>query len=101
MPVEITRDREGTFDPKLIRKHQTRWPDFDDKIISMNTRGMSTRDIQGHVKDLYGVSISPELVSRITDTVADEVTAWQSRPLDAVYPVLFLDALFVKILRQH
>ena len=95
--MDIPRDREGSFDPKLIRKYQTRWPDFDDKIISMYARGMSTRDIQGHVEDLYGVSISPELVSRITDTVADEVTAWQSRPLDAVYPILFLDALFVKI----
>ncbi len=97
LPVEIPRDREGTFDPRLIRKYQTRWPDFDDKIISMYARGMSTRDIQGHVEDLYGVAISPELVSRITDTVTEEVTAWQSRPLDAVYPILFLDALFVKI----
>ena len=97
LPVEIPRDREGSFDPKLIRKYQTRWPDFDDKIISMYARGMSTRDIQGHVEDLYGVAISPELVSRVTDTVADEVTAWQSRPLDEVYPILFLDALFVKI----
>ncbi len=97
LPVDIPRDREGSFDPKLIRKYQTRWPDFDDKIISMYARGMSTRDIQGHVEDLYGVSISPELVSRITDTVADEVTAWQSRPLDEIYPILFLDALFVKI----
>ena len=95
--MDIPRDREGSFDPKLIRKYQTRWPDFDNKIISMYARGISTRDIQGHVEDLYGVAISPELVSRITDTVADEVTAWQSRPLDAVYPILFLDALFVKI----
>ena len=97
LPVEIPRDREGSFDPKLIRKYQTRWPDFDDKIISMYARGMSTRDIQGHIEDLYGVAISPELVSRITDTVTDEVLAWQSRPLDEIYPILFLDALFVKI----
>ena len=81
----------------MIRKYQTRWPDFDDKIISMYARGMSTRDIQGHIEDLYGVSISPELVSRITDAVTDEALAWQSRPLDPVYPILFLDALFVKI----
>ena len=87
LPVEIPRDREGSFDPKLIRKYQTRWPDFDDKIISMYARGMSTRDIQGHIEDLYGVSISPELVSRITDAVTDEALAWQSRPLDPVYPV--------------
>ena len=97
LPVEIPRDREGTFDPKLIRKYQTRWPDFDDKIISMYARGMTTRDIQGHVEDLYGVAISPELVSRVTDTVTDEVTARQSRSLDMVYPILFLDTLFVKI----
>ena len=97
LPVDIRRDREDSFDPKLIRKYQTHWPDFYDKIISMYARGMSTRDIQGHVEDLYGVAISPELVSRITDTVADEVLSWPSRPLDAVYPILFLDALFVKI----
>ena len=89
--------RGQSFDPKLIRKYQTRWPDFDDKIISMYARGMSTRDIQGHIEDLYGVSISPELVSRITDAVTDEALAWQSRPLDPVYPILFLDALFVKV----
>ena len=76
LPVEIPRDREGSFDPKLIRKYQTRWPDFDDKIISMYARGMSTRDIQGHIEDLYGVSISPELVSRITDAVTDEALVW-------------------------
>ena len=97
LPVDIPRDREGSFDPKLIRKYQTRWPDFDDKIISMYARGMSTRDIQGHVEDLYGVTISPELVARITDTVNDEVTNLQTRPLDEIYPILFLDALFVKI----
>jgi putative transposase len=97
VPIDIPRDREGSFDPKLIRKYQTRWPDFDDKIISMYARGMTTREIQGHIEDLYGVAISPELVSRITDSVVDEAAAWQSRPLDAVYPVLFLDALFVKV----
>ena len=97
LPVEIPRDREGSFDPKLIRKYQTRWPDSGDKIISMYARGMSTRDIQGHIEDLYGVAISPELVSRITDTVTDEVTVWQSRPLAEIYPILFLNALFVKI----
>lgn len=97
LPIEIPRDRDGSFDPKLIRKYQTRWPDFDDKIISMYARGMSTREIQGHIEDLYGVAISPELVSKITDAVIDEVTSWQNRPLDAVYPILFLDALFVKV----
>jgi putative transposase len=95
--IEIPRDRAGDFDPKLIRKYQTRWPDFDDKIVSMYGRGMTTRDIQGHIEDMYGVTISPELVSKITDCVLDEAVAWQSRPLDAVYPILFLDALFVKV----
>ena len=99
LPVEIPRDREGSFDPKLFRKYRTRWPDSGDKIISMYARGMSIRDIQSHIEDLYGVSISPELVSRITDTVTDEIMAFQSRPLDEIYPSLFLDALFVKILR--
>ena len=101
LPVEIPRDHEGSFDPKLICKDQTRWPDSGDKIISMYARGMSTRDIQSHVEHLYGVAISPELVSRITNTVTDEVTAWQTHPLNAIYPILFLDALFVKILRRQ
>lgn len=95
--IDIPRDRDGGFEPKLIRKYQTRWPDFDEKIISMYGRGMTTRDIQGHIEDMYGVEISPDLISQITDSVMDEVRAWQSRPVDAVYPIVFLDALFVKV----
>ena len=95
--IDIPRDRAGGFEPKLIRKYQTRWPDFDEKIISMYGRGMTTRDIQGHIEDMYGVEISPDLISQITDSVMDEVHAWQSRSLDEVYPIVFLDALFVKV----
>jgi putative transposase len=95
--IDIPRDRDGSFDPKLIRTYQTRWPDFDEKIISMYGRGMSVREIQGHIEDLYGVEVSADLVSQITDSVLDEVRAWQARALDAVYPIMFLDALFVKV----
>ena len=97
LSIDIPRDRDGGFEPKLIRKYQTRWPDFDEKIISMYGRGMTTRDIQGHIEDMYGVEISPDLISQITDRVMDEVRAWQSRPVDAVYPIVFLDALHVKV----
>ncbi len=93
--IDIPRDRAGNFDPKLIRKYQTRWPDFDDKIISLYGRGMTTRDIQGHIEDMYGVSISPDLISQITDNVQDEVRSWQSRPLDPVYPKMLSDILAI------
>ena len=91
------RDRSGTFDPKLIAKYQRRFPDFDDKIISMYARGMSTREIVGHLRDLYGIEVSPALVSAVTDAVLEEVASWQARPLEAVYPLIFFDALRVKI----
>ena len=95
--LETPRDREGTFEPKIIAKHQTRFTGFDDKIISMYARGMSTRDIEAHLKEMYGVDISPALVSQVTEEVQDEVRSWQSRPLDSVYPILYLDALRVKM----
>jgi len=95
--LSIPRDRAGTFDPKLIAKYQRRFPDFDEKIISMYARGMTVRDIRGHVEELYGIEVSPELISAITDAVLDEVAEWQSRPLDAVYPLIFFDAIRVKI----
>jgi len=97
MTLSIPRDRAGSFDPKLIAKYQRRFPDFDDKIISMYARGMTVRDIRGHVEELYGIDVSPELISAITDAVLDEVAEWQSRPLDAVYPLVFFDAIRVKI----
>lgn len=97
MTLSIPRDRAGTFDPKLIAKYQRRFPDFDDKIISMYARGMSVREIRGHLEELYGIEVSPELISAVTDAVLEEVAEWQNRPLDGVYPVVFFDAIRVKI----
>jgi putative transposase len=95
--IEVPRDREGEFEPKIIRKHQRRFAGFDNKILSMYARGMTTREIQGHLEEIYGVEVSPSLISKVTDAVWEEVQAWQSRPLEAVYPILYLDALFVKM----
>ncbi|WP_427184437.1 IS256 family transposase [Bordetella bronchialis] len=97
MELSIPRDRHGRFDPALIRKYQRRFPGFDQKIIALYARGMSTRDIQAHVAELYGLDISPELVSAVTDSVIEEVQAWQGRPLDPTYAVVYFDALRVKI----
>jgi putative transposase len=97
LPLTIPRDRHGRFEPKLIEKYKRRFPGFDEKIIALYARGMSTRDIQAHVRELYGLDISPDLVSAVTDAVHEEVSAWQSRPLEPVYAVVFFDALRVKI----
>jgi putative transposase len=97
MPLSIPRDRHGRFEPKLIEKYKRRFPGFDDKIIALYARGMSTRDIQAHILEIYGLSISPDLVSAVTDAVHDEVAAWQSRPLEPTYAIVFFDALRVKI----
>ena len=95
--LEIPRDRRGTFEPQLIAKYQRRFPGFDDKIISMYARGMSVRDIQGHLRELYGIEASPQLISTVTDAVLEEVGRWQARPLDALYAIVFFDALRVKM----
>jgi putative transposase len=95
--IEVPRDRAGTFEPQLIGKGQTRFDGFDDKIISLYARGMTVREIQGHLAELYGTEVSPDLISKVTDAVLDEVRDWQNRPLDPVYPVVFFDALRVKI----
>jgi transposase-like protein len=95
--IEVPRDRAGSFDPQLIAKYQRRFPGFDDKIISMYARGMSTREITGHLRDLYGIEASPDLISTITDAVLEDVAAWQQRPLDPAYPLVFFDAIRVKI----
>jgi len=97
MPLETPRDRSGSFEPKIVAKGQTRFTGFDDKILSMYARGMSTREITGHLEEIYGVEVSPTLISNVTDAVKQEVTAWQNRPIDAVYPIFYLDALYVKI----
>ena len=95
--LAIPRDRRGSFEPQLIAKYQRRFPGFDDKIISMYARGMSVREIQGHLRDLYGIEASPQLISTVTDAVLDEVGRWQSRPLDPLYALVFFDALRVKM----
>ena len=95
--IEVPRDRQAEFEPQLVKKGQRRFDGFDDKIISMYARGMSCRQIQAHLQEIYGVEVSPDLISTVTDGVIDEVRAWQSRPLDALYPILYLDALQVKI----
>ncbi len=97
LALTIPRDRHGRFEPKLIEKYKRRFPGFDEKIVALYARGMSTRDIQAHVLELYGLQISPELVSAVTDAVHEEVSAWQARPLEAVYAIVFFDALRVKI----
>lgn len=96
MPIEIPRDRDSSFEPILIPKGQTRFAGFDDKIISLYSRGMTTREIQGHLEEIYGVEVSPALISIVTEAVAEEVKAWQNRPLDALYPIVYMDAIRVK-----
>ena len=97
LPIEIPRDREGSFEPLIISKHQTRWAGFDDKILSLYARGMTVREIQQHLTEMYGTEVSPTLISTVTDGVMDEVKQWQSRPLDAVYPVIYLDCIHAKV----
>jgi len=94
--IETPRDRNATFKPQILKKHQTRFNGFDEKILSMYARGMTTREIQGHLQEMYQVEVSPTLISDVTDAVADEVKAWQSRPLDPIYGIVYLDALYVK-----
>ncbi len=95
--IEVPRDRNGSFEPKIVGKHQRRFTGFDDKILSMYARGMSTREIQGHLMEIYQVEVSASLISEVTDAVLEEVKTWQNRPLENLYPVLFLDALMVKM----
>jgi putative transposase len=95
--LKVPRDREGTFDPKLIARYQRRFPGFDGKIISMYARGMSVREIQGHLQEIYGLDVSTDLISTITDAVLETVTEWQNRPLERCYPLIFFDAMRVKI----
>jgi putative transposase len=95
--IEVPRDRKGSFEPKIVPRHQRRFSGFDDKILSMYARGMTTREIQGHLQEIYGVEMSPSLISEVTDAVIEEVKAWQTRPLEPLYPILFLDALMVKM----
>jgi len=95
--LTVPRDRNGSFEPPIVRKGQTRLDGFNDRIIALYARGMTTRDIRAHLREMYDVDVSPDLISRVTDAVIDELAEWQSRPLDPVYPVVFIDALMVKI----
>jgi putative transposase len=95
--IKTPRDRKGTFEPQLVRKGQRRFEGFDDKILALYARGLSTRDIEAHLAEIYGVKVGRDLISRVTDAVMDDVRAWQQRPLDDVYPVIFLDCLVLKI----
>ncbi|MFG5411223.1 transposase, partial [Piscinibacter sakaiensis] len=95
--IEVPRDREGSFEPVLIPKHERRFTGFDDKIVAMYARGMTVREIQAFLAEQYGTEVSPEFISSVTDAVMTEVSAWQSRPLEPMYPVVFFDALRVKI----
>jgi putative transposase len=97
LAIDVPRDRQASFEPQLIAKYQRRFPGFDDKIILMYARAMSTREIAGHLHELYGIEVSANLISTVTDAVLDEVATWQQRPLDPVYPLVFFDAIRAKI----
>jgi putative transposase len=97
LALAVPRDRDGTFEPRLIGKHERRFTGFDDRVIALYARGLTVREIQAFLGEMYGVDVSPDLISRVTDAVVAEVTAWQARPLEPMYPVVFFDALRVKI----
>src|SRR5258707_14294264 len=95
--IAVPRDRQASFEPQLIQKHQTRLAGFEDKILALYARGMTTRDIQAQVQDLYGVEVSPTLISNVTEAVMDEVRQWQARPLEALYPIVYFDGPVFKV----
>src|SRR5258708_1009172 len=95
--IGVPRDRNGSFEPRIVPKGQRRLGQVDDMILSLYARGMTTRDIQAHLAEVYGAEVSPALISNVTGVVAEEITAWQTRPLDAVYPIVYIDALVVKV----
>ncbi|PLY00903.1 MAG: IS256 family transposase [Desulfuromonas sp.] len=97
LDLTVPRDREATFEPVILPKGQSRFTGFDDKIIALYARGMTTRDIQAHLEEMYGVEVSPTLISQVTRAVQEEITLWQNRPLDEVYPIVYLDAIRIKV----
>ena len=99
--VRSPRDRNGTFEPQIVKKRQTRWVGFDEKVISLYARGLTVREIQGHLAEIYGTEVSPDLISKITDAVLEDAKAWQNRPLERLYPIVYLDALVVKVRDGH
>lgn len=101
LEIEVPRDRQGTFEPQMVPKRRRRLPGFDDKVLALYARGMTTREIQGHLKELYGVEVSPTLISAVTDAVLQDVDEWQSRPLEPFYPIIYLDALHIRMRRER
>lgn len=101
LEIEVPRDRAGSYEPRLVPKRRRRLEGFDEKVLALYARGLTTREIQGHLKELYHVEVSPQLISDVTDAVIEEVEAWQARPLDAFYPVVYLDALHLKVRRSR
>jgi len=99
--IRSPRDRKGTFEPQIVGKRQTRWVGFDEKVISLYARGLTVREIQGHLQEIYGSEVSPDLISRITDAVLEDAKRWQNRPLERLYPIVYLDALQIKIREGH
>jgi len=99
--IEIPRDRNGDFEPKVIKKYETTSNDLEDQIIAMYAKGMSTRDIEGHMRDIYGIDVSPTMVSKVTDKILPIVTEWQSRPLERIYPIIYLDAIHFKVRKEN
>jgi transposase-like protein len=97
VPIDAPLDRDGSFQPQIVRKRQRRFQGFDEKILALYSRGLSTRDIEAHLEEIYGVKVGRELISKVTDAVMDDVRGWAARPLEDVYPVIFLDALVLKI----
>ena len=97
LEIEVPRDRISTFEPQILPKHQTRFTGFDDKIVSMYARGMTTREIEGHLKEMYGVDVSPTLISNVTEAIHEEVKVWQNRALEPIYGIVYLDALYVRM----
>jgi putative transposase len=99
--IRSPRDRKGTFEPQIVNKRQTRWVGFDEKVISLYARGLTVREIQGHLQEIYGTEVSPDLISKITDAVLEDAKAWQHRPLERLYPIVYLDAMVIKIREGH
>ena len=99
--IRSPRDRNGTFEPQIVKKRQTRWVGFDDRVISLYARGLTVREIQGHLAEIYGTEVSPDVISKITDAVLADAKAWQNRPLERIYAIVYLDALVVKIRDGH
>ena len=97
VPIDAPRDRNGSFEPKIVRKRQRRFVGFDEKILALYSRGLSTRDIEAHLEEMYGVKVGRDLITKVTDAVMDDVRAWAQRPLEDVYPVIFLDAMVLKV----